>query len=279
MRSASRRHPSMRSKRHPRSRRRQRTSTSTSGLEALTDRTESPIIPPVYPYALPPYAPYTYPYTAAAPAATTATTPAPSPTSASGRGPRAARSHRHKGASEVKHPHAPFQRPVIPPQLFATVPLLSMPGVPMGYFITPSRPHGQDGDGNGAPGTAAAGPIQPGFVHYIPVALGPDGVPARFAPAHTSVPVENMRVSPPVEPQKTTAAANIHSVEVVAPRLKPASKMGARNGGITPAPNKTEYLPALPPVPRFQRRPINSSQVCSSFWSPTSLRSIDVLAG
>lgn len=209
-RSAGYRHRSPRPKPHHRSRRRQTTSTSTGGLDAVTQRSASPIVPTMYPYALPSYPPYTYPYVpypAVAPVATTPATPPPN-SPRSPRGPRAARSHRRKGgASAVKYPHGgytPFQPLVMPPQSSATVPPLpTMNGMPAGgvYFISPSPPQSQNGDGAtrqlAGTGAAAAAPMQfsPVIMQFVPAAVRPD---ASFA---------NMMVSPPATPQKPTAAS------------------------------------------------------------------------
>jgi PAB1-binding protein PBP1 len=156
---------------------------------------------------------------------TPATPPPLSPTATrSPHNPRVARSHRRKGnVSRVKYPqggYAPFQPLVMPPQSSATVPPLpTMTGIPAGgvYFITPSPPQSQNGDGTAAgqaaTGNATAGPVQfsPVMVQYVPATLRPDGVPAMVSAAHGNLPVTNMMmVSPPATPQKPTGSHSAH---------------------------------------------------------------------
>lgn len=222
-RSGSHRHRTTRSRQHHRSRRRQTTSTSTAGVDTTTHRSASPIIPTMYPYALPPYSPYAYPYmpyTGAAPASTaTPATPPRSPTSQ--RSPRATRSHRRTGKGSVsaaKYPYGgytPFQ-PLVVPQSSTMPPTPGMAGMPAGgvYFITPSPPQSQNGEGAAAATgqVAGAAPMQfsPVIMHYVPAGLRADGVPGMVASGNHVA--GNMMVSPPATPQKptTTGSQNSH---------------------------------------------------------------------
>ncbi|PPQ70141.1 hypothetical protein CVT25_005814 [Psilocybe cyanescens] len=196
-------HPS-KPKRHRKKRHRATWTTTTTGGgdggQYMPQRSTSPIVPTIYPYAYPgyPYAPY--PTYGAYPAA-----PMPVPMHTAPRGPR---KHRQKSKTHLnaqyQHGYAPYQPMAMPPPLPMNA--MGTAGPPPLYFIAPSPPQSQtNGElannnhsqtqtqaaahGQGQGPMPAPMQVSPVIMHFVPGAFNPQNLnphnPAMLSPPLT----------------------------------------------------------------------------------------------
>ncbi|KAF6759913.1 hypothetical protein DFP72DRAFT_805977 [Ephemerocybe angulata] len=185
-----------------RNHRHRRRSMSTIEEPSGDRRTESPMLPAVYPYAYPPY-PFTYPGYAAVPPNLPLTPGMPSGTKRGPRGPRHRSTRGQAAATNYPNGYAPYQAMAFPPPM---------------YMAAQGSPTGSQGQGQAATPGVASGSAHlqqqqqqqtPHLIHYVPMSMPMQVVPGAYNPTPdyfnnsttTSIP------SPPSSPTPKAASA------------------------------------------------------------------------